>query len=203
VPNQQDPSRPPGAAAGDRDVEQRVRQRIRGLRLARGWSLDELATRTLINASTLSRIETGGRRVALDQLAPIARALGTTIDDLVDVADEEDVVIRPHRSEVAGAVVWPLTHQADLDGISVTKMRITRRTPPPELPVHPGRDWFYVLSGTARLRLGERDLLVEPGQAVEFSTMTPHWVGAHGGPVEILAIFDRHGERIHLRPVET
>jgi quercetin dioxygenase-like cupin family protein len=58
-----------------------------------------------------------------------------------------------------------------------------------------GRDWFTVLSGTARLQLGERTILVDAGQAAEFSTMIPHAFGAHDGPVEILCIFDQDGEQ--------
>ena len=56
--------------------------------------------------------------------------------------------------------------------------------------MHPGRDWFTVLSGTVVLRLGERTILVETGEAAEFSTMVPHAFGAHGGPAEILCILD-------------
>ena len=68
--------------------------------------------------------------------------------------------------------------------------------------MHPGRDWFTVLSGTARLHLGERVILVEAGQAAQFSTMTPHAITAHDGPVEVLVLFDRDGERAHLGGVE-
>jgi len=64
-----------------------------------------------------------------------------------------------------------------------------------QLRVHPGREWFTVLSGTVRLQLGERTILVQTGDAAEFSTMVPHTIGAHGGPVEILTIFDHDGER--------
>jgi hypothetical protein len=49
-----------------------------------------------------------------------------------------------------------------------------------------------------RLRLGEREILVRQGQAAEFSTMTPHVIEAHEGPVEVLTIFDHDGERAHL-----
>ena len=49
-----------------------------------------------------------------------------------------------------------------------------------------------------RLLLGEDDLVIEPGEAVEFSTWTPHWFGALAGPVEALAIFGPQGERVHL-----
>ena len=78
-------------------------------------------------------------------------------------------------------------------------MRIPSSTKPPDPRVHPGRDWFYVLEGTVRLLLGDREFLVEAGQAADFNTMTPHWIGSYGGPVEILTIFDRDGEQAHLR----
>jgi transcriptional regulator with XRE-family HTH domain len=75
----------------DGDLDALVRKRIRGLRMACGWSLDDLAGRCYLSPSTLSRIETGHRRIALDQLAPIARALGTTLDQLVESVDDDDV----------------------------------------------------------------------------------------------------------------
>src|SRR3712207_2493376 len=95
----------------DGNLDALVRQRIRGLRLARGWSLDELAARSWLSPSTLSRIETGHRRIALDQLAPIARALGTTLDQLVESANDEDVVIRPHHDEARGVTTWVLSKE--------------------------------------------------------------------------------------------
>ena len=202
----------------DTDVDSLVRQRISGLRVARGWSLDELARRCQLSPSNLSRIETGHRRVALDQLIPIARALGTTLDQLVESADDGDVVIRPERDEARGVTTWLLTpRERAPHGVTVAKMRIAkpgRLGDSPgvlgdspgvlgdsaELRVHPGRDWFTVLSGTARLQLGERTILVEAGQAAEFSTMIPHAFGAHEGPVEILCIFDPAGEQAHRCP---
>lgn len=188
----------------DADVDSLVRQRIRGLRVARGWSLDELARRCHLSPSNLSRIETGHRRVALDQLIPIARALGTTLDQLVESAGDDDVVIRPQRDEARGVTTWLLTPgERAPHGVTVAKMRIAKPGPlggTEELRVHPGRDWFTVLSGTARLRLGERTILVEAGQAAEFSTMIPHAFGAYEGPVEILCILDPAGEQAHRYP---
>jgi transcriptional regulator with XRE-family HTH domain len=177
-----------------------IRQRIRGLRLARGWSLDALAARCYVSPSTLSRIETGHRRIALDQLVPIARALGTTLDQLVESVEDEDVVIRPEPEHSPGLTTWLLSRERALQGVSVAKMRITaeRPTGADQLRVHPGHEWFTVLSGIARLQLGERTILVQAGDAAQFSTMVPHAIGAEGGPLEILTIFDHDGERAHL-----
>jgi transcriptional regulator with XRE-family HTH domain len=181
-------------------VDALIRQRIRGLRLARGWSLDALAARCFLSPSTLSRLETGHRRIALDQLVPIAKALGTTLDELVESTDDEDVVIRPQPDHTRGLTTWLLSRERAPHGVTVAKMRITpeRPTGADQLGVHPGREWFTVLSGTVRLQLGDRTILVHAGDAAEFSTMTPHMIGAHDGPVEILSIFDHDGERAHL-----
>jgi transcriptional regulator with XRE-family HTH domain len=187
----------------DSDLDDLVRRRIRGLRVARGWSLDDLAARCFLSPSTLSRIETGHRRIALDQLAPIARVLGATLDQLVESVADEDVVIRPQRDAVRGVTTWILSREPGPHGVSVAKMRFTKPEPrrgTDELRVHPGKDWFTVLSGTVVLLLGERTILVETGQAAEFSTMIPHAFGAHDGEAEILCIFDHDGQRTHLRP---
>ncbi len=179
-------------------LESVVRQRIRGLRLARGWSLDALAARCSLSPSTLSRIETGHRRVALDQLVPIARALDTTLDQLVGSPEDDDVVIRPEPGHAHGRTTWLLSRERAMHGVTVAKIRLPQEPPPEQLRVHPGREWFTVLTGTVRLALGERVLLVRPGEAAEFSTMVPHAVTAADGPAEILGIFDQDGERAHL-----
>jgi transcriptional regulator with XRE-family HTH domain len=183
----------------DGELDRLVRQRIRGLRVARGWSLDELAARSFLSPSTLSRIETGHRRIALDQLTPIARALGTTLDQLVESAEDDDVVIRPHRDEERGITTWLLSRAGGPHGVTVAKLRVTRPVPA-RLRVHPGRDWFTVLSGTLVLRLGERTIVVEAGEAAEFSTLVPHAFGVREGAAEVLCILDHEGQRSHLGP---
>src|SRR6476620_880024 len=98
-----------------------IRQRIRGLRIARGWTLDTLAARCYLSASTLSRIETGHRRIALDQLVPIAQALGTTLDQLLEPQGDDDVVIRPEPEASAGMTMWLLSRERDRRGVTIAK----------------------------------------------------------------------------------
>ena len=182
------------------DVDSLVRARIRALRTAHGWSLDDLAGRCFLSPSTLSRIETGHRRISLDQLTAIARALGASLDELVDTAGDEDVVIKPQHEPDRGITRWLLNHESGPHGMTVVKLRVTRPAPrdPASHRVHPGRDWFTVLTGTVELILGGRVVVVEAGQAASFSTMIPHAFGARGGPAELLAVLDHDGERQHL-----
>jgi len=56
-----------------------------------------------------------------------------------------------------------------------------------------------VIKGTLKVRLADREILVEAGEAARLDTMVPHSLGGAGGPVEILSIFDHHGGRTHLQ----
>lgn len=179
-------------------IDSIVRQRIRGLRLARGWTLDSLAARCYLSPSTLSRIETGRQRISLAQLVTIAKALGTTLDHLVEPEGDEDVVIRPEPEPIDGATFWLLSRERDRRGVTIGKMRLTEGRDLGGAQVHPGYEWFTVLSGKVRLQLGTRTILVHPGQAAEFSTMTSHLLEAYQGPAEILTMFDHDGEQAHL-----
>lgn len=183
----------------DGDLDGLVRKRIRALRVAQGWSLDDLAARAKLSPSSLSRIETGRRRLALDQLVDLARALDTSLDQLVET-DTDDVISHPMVDGAHGLMRWPIKAEP---GMTVVRQRMT--DPPPDSPsrmrAHPGREWLVVLSGTAVLLLGNRRLRVETNQAAEFPTMLPHAIGAEGGPCEILGIFDRDARRGH-RPAK-
>jgi len=85
--------------------------------------------RCSLSPSTLSRIETGSRRIVLDQLTAISRALGTTPDQLVESVTDDDVVIRPQQRREQGVTSWVLDRDAGPQGVTVAKMRITGPAP--------------------------------------------------------------------------
>lgn len=179
---------------GNAELESLVRKRVRALRLAHGWSLDDLARRAALSPSTLSRIESGQRRLALDQLVVLARALDTTLDQLV-ASDAEDVVVSP-VVDGHGWRRWPVRAHP---GLSVVRQRLTVPPDAARMRAHAGQEWLVVLSGTAVLLLGQRRYRLEADQAAEFPTMLPHAIGAERGPCELLAIFDRDARRGHQR----
>ena len=185
----------------DDDIEARVRRRLRELRTQRGMTLEDVARAADIDISTLSRLESGKRRFALDHLPRLAAALSISTDELMRAPEAEDPRVRGASHTRDGITYWPLTRGGPAGGLHTFKIRVStrRRTPPAELPVHDGQEWLYVLSGHLRLLLGERDFTIKPGEAVEFSTWTPHWFGTVDGPVEAIAIFGPHGEKLHVR----
>jgi len=178
-----------------------VGPRLKELRQRRDITLNELAAETGISISTLSRLEAGLRRPTLEQLLPLARAYSVTLDELVDAPPTGDprINLRPIPTD-DGRTILPLSRRPG--GIQAYKFILPagRDDDRPDLRTHEGYDWAFVLNGRLRLVLGEHDLILEPGEAAEFDTRTPHWFGAtSSGPVEFLSLVGKRGERAHLR----
>ena len=124
------------------EIEWVVRTRLRSLRNTLGLSLEELAERTNLSPSTISRVETGKRTISLDILLPLATALQVGLDALLDVRSDDDVVIRPAPSSSNERTTWMLSRPT---GSTIAlKMRIEPAHKPEEQRVHPGHDWFFV-----------------------------------------------------------
>lgn len=171
--------------------------RLKALRQDRDITLQDLSDDTGISVSTLSRLESGRRRATLDLLLPIAAAHRVTLDELVGPETGDPRV--PARPRTDGSRTYiPLTRQPG--NLQAYKMIFTPDEERPDPRTHEGFEWLYVLSGRLRLILGDRELTMTAGEAAEFDTRIPHWLGPAGDrPVEILTLFGKQGERIHLR----
>ncbi|WP_372907239.1 helix-turn-helix domain-containing protein [Saccharopolyspora indica] len=181
------------------DVLDAVGPRLRALRRDRGITLAELAVRTGISESTLSRLESGQRKATLELLLPLARTYDVPLDDLVGAPRTGDPRIHLKPIHRFGLTFIPLSRRPG--GVQAFKMIIPARGEPlePTPQTHDGFEWLYVLNGRLRLVVGERDLTLPPGEAAEFDTSSPHWLGsADGGVVELLILFGAHGMRAHV-----
>ena len=177
----------------------RVGPRLRQLRLEREASLADIAVETGISQSTLSRLESGHRKPTLELLLPLAKAYRVPLDELVDAPETGDPRVHARPVRRHGITFVPLTRRPG--GLQAFKQVLPPRPRArPTVQSHEGYEWLYVLSGRLRLVLGSRDLVLSPGEVVEFDTRTPHWLGNPGpDPAEALAIYGPQGERMHVR----
>jgi len=163
-----------------------------------------LSAMTGISTSTLSRLESGGRKPTLQLLLALARAYQVPLDDLVGVPPVGDPRVRMQPFRRNGRTLIPLTERPG--GPRAYKMIV----PPAatgadfaadaEQKAHEGYEWMYVLSGQLRLRLAEHDFVMKTGEVAEFDTRVPHWFGSAGPqPAEVLVLFGPQGERMHVR----
>jgi transcriptional regulator with XRE-family HTH domain len=173
--------------------------RLRALRRDRGTSLADVSAATGISVSTLSRLESGQRRATLELLLPLARTYEIPLDEIV-APPAGDPRVRSTAIERNGMTFYPLTRRPG--GLQAFKIVIPADSPRrvPDLKTHEGYEWLYILSGRLRVVLGDQDFVLLPGEAAEFDTRHPHWVGATGPEaVEFLSLFGPQGERMHVR----
>ena len=89
-----------------------VGPRLRALRRQRGATLAGLSELTGISVSTLSRLESGGRKPALELLLALARAYQVPLDELVGAPAPADPRIRARPVRRNGRTLIPLTPPA-------------------------------------------------------------------------------------------
>src|SRR3954465_2381842 len=150
-----------------------VGPRLRKVREERGVTLTDIAERTGISKSTLSRLENGQRRPSLELLLPLAQASRVPLDALVGAPEVADPRIRLKPRKVNGRTVLPLTRQPN--GVQAWKIVIPTSQSTPKPRSHDGNEWLYVLSGRMRLIIGDSDIVLGVGEVAEFSTTEPHW----------------------------
>ncbi|GAB4080003.1 helix-turn-helix transcriptional regulator [Modestobacter muralis] len=181
-------------------VLQSVGPRLRAARLQRDTTLTQLSETTGISISTLSRLESGQRRATLELLLPLTRALQVPLDSLLDEPASADPRVHHRPIERNGMTMLPLTRRPG--GLQAYKMILPPGWPTGEreLRTHEGYEWLYVLNGRFVLHLGSQELVLMPGEVVEFDTHVPHLLSNPGpAPVELLALFGPQGERMHVR----
>src|SRR5689334_20256279 len=119
------------ANAPEEPVDVRVRRRLRELRSERGLTLQQVAERANIDISTLSRLEAGKRRLALDHLPALAAALGVSADELLASSAPRDPRVRGEPIVRDGMTMWPLTQRGPAAGLHAYKVNLSakRRRP--------------------------------------------------------------------------
>lgn len=183
------------------DVLTTVGPRLRALRKRRHVTLGQLAEETGISVSTLSRLESGGRRPTLELLLFLARAHCVPLDELVGAPSTGDPRLYPrpiHRNGVTRVLLSRSAgdHNVFKQIFPSDPVALQRR----DQYTHEGYEWVYVLAGRLRLALADQDYLLKSGDAVEFDTRMAHgYANAGEQPLELLVIFRNRDVPIPMR----
>jgi len=162
-------------------------------------TLAAVAEASGISTSTLSRLESGGRKATLELLLPLARLYRVPLDDLVGAPATGDPRVHPRPVRRNGVTTIPLSRSS---GEWTAFKQILPAGPDVDYTqrVHDGWDWLYVISGRLKLWLGDEIFVLTEGEAADFDTRTPHAFGNPGPDVlEVLCLFNRQGQRMHVR----
>ena len=191
-----------GTAAGTTSVQ--LGQAIRTVREQRGLSLRELARRVNVSPSFVSQVELGKANPSVGTLYSLVSVLGTTLDDLLgDASDDNaaavpvvdaaildghtpgswprvDVPVQPaegrKRVEMSGVVWERLTHDHDpyVDFLHVEYAPGSSSCAPEQMMRHGGREYGHLLHGRLEVQVGFETYDLGPGDSIHFDSMTPH-----------------------------
>jgi transcriptional regulator with XRE-family HTH domain len=175
-------------------------RRLRAFRESRQLSQEEVSAVIGVSASTLSRLESGQRRITVEVLIALARAYGTTLDELVtdEPTGDPRVSFRPLKR--GPMTIVPLYHRAGAVGAFKVLLHPEQTGDEAEQRSHEGWQWLVVLEGRLLLTLERGRFDLGPGEAAEFDTRAPHhFATADGRPVEYLVLYGAQTARVRLR----
>jgi transcriptional regulator with XRE-family HTH domain/quercetin dioxygenase-like cupin family protein len=177
-------------------------ERLRSARMAKGYTLRELARQIGVSASLLSQVENGKSQASVTNLHALVTALDISLDELFTSTEAPEpppsaapsVVGMPqesayaalepvHRSgtrpilKMAGGVTWErlsslLSHLVDAQ--LVTYEPGSSSSVDGTLSRHNGTEFAYLIEGELLLRLGYEEYHLKAGDSLSFDSTTPH-----------------------------
>jgi transcriptional regulator with XRE-family HTH domain len=158
-------------------------ERLRGLRLKHGLSLETLAQKTGLTKGFLSLVERGLKAPSISTLLRLSETYGVSVGALLD----EQTPVDPPYSLVRRAEGRKYAREGSLYGYryeaiashkAQKKMEPFLVSPPLRAPrkffQHAGDEMVYVLKGQVQIHLGDDRIHLFPGDCLYFDASTPH-----------------------------
>jgi transcriptional regulator with XRE-family HTH domain len=195
-------------------AEKHIGERIKRLRLKKSMGLVELGKHTGLSASYLSQLETGRVVPTLRNLARVAMVFSKDLSYFFD--SEPTAVFRIHRRServrIPQTGVEPPTYFFESLGYMVPDRHMDpyfaefiplEKGMEAKAHMHAGFEFLYVLEGELALQHGDRQAVLEAGDAVYFDASTPHSYECAGKkPAEaIIVTMHQPGQPLQLRGV--
>jgi transcriptional regulator with XRE-family HTH domain len=179
---------------------------LRDLRQSRNWSLQELASRSGLSKTFLSRLETGDRQASIAAVLTLARIFDVSLATMFEaqVASEPCLIVRGAEAvpqSVNGLTYTPLSNADRFFNLQPIRLTVSPRRKGKDHFHHDGEEWIYLLSGRLTLSLAGKNYDLEPGDAAHFDSRLPHRLVARGtGDAEVLLVASPFSESDRRRP---
>lgn len=173
-----------------------VARNIRGLRTARGWSLDQLASRSGVSKGMLVHLEQARTNPSLSTLCKLAETLGISLAGLIELHDQPKVQVLAADATVR---LWSGEEGSwgDLlvgsDKRDHVELWTWRMAPGDALPssshLHGTQEMIHVLEGTLTIDVDGEAHTVPVGGAALFDADLPHeYRNDHEQPVRFVMV---------------
>lgn len=192
------------------DQNMSIGERIKGLRIEKGLSINDIAEKSGISAAAVAGIEDQTLSPPLGYIVSLAKAFQVTLGELFgDSADSPFCIVRsndrktvPRFAATAGKSgnysYQSLGHQKQnrqMEPFLVTLAPTESRQLEPNQ--HDGEEILFVLEGQVEVRLADLTDILNPGDSIYYDSTLPHVVSCHGdSPATILAVIYAKKEMI-------
>jgi len=167
------------AASPEKDLG----KRIRSMRAQRGITLQQLASRTNLSKSLLSKIENGKVSSPVSTLFTIAKALNTKITYFFNDKDENLPIIVVRKNERRqfhrinarfGYTYEALGYKRKEKLMEPFILYMDKKSAKNVSFSHPGEEILFVLEGTSEFKHGDQTMILRKGDCVYFDASIPH-----------------------------
>jgi transcriptional regulator with XRE-family HTH domain len=193
-------------------LKQAICERIRNIRLGKGYSLDKLADETGLSKGYLSLIENGEKNPTISTLVKIAFGLNVPINTLLtgEPYEEEAPNLSLVRANERILITFPDGPRGYIYE-SLAHKKIDKSfdayilTVGPELPedpqVHEGEELLFTLEGRHEFTYNGQSMVVGPGDCLMFDSSLPHNTKSlDGRPAKVLLVTSKLRVKFSLGP---
>ncbi|ADB19031.1 transcriptional regulator, XRE family [Pirellula staleyi DSM 6068] len=183
-------------------LQQLVCDRVRSMRKAKGWTLEQLASLSGVSRSMLSEIERGSANPTLGVAFRIAQAFGMTLGDLVDSPEPPkpriDVIRSDDRSfmfrddsDCRIRTLSPLHLEKDVEFYELTLRTGGKLESQPHF--EGTREFLTVEKGVVRLTAGSETSELKQGDSAHYPADVPHEIRNIGRGEAVVFLVDIYG----------
>ena len=174
-------------------------QKLRATREHKGFTLEELATKTGIHRDALARAEEGKSFLPLGLMVKLSKALSMRMADIISKGDKSFAVVRANErrkfdgfgeAKQASRGYQYESLAADKGDRAMEPFIVTLNpASSDEHSSHEGQEFIYVLEGTVAVTLSDNTHVLEKGDSIIYNSNSTHLVQAQGtAPAKILAV---------------
>ncbi len=163
-----------------------IGSKIKDLRILKGLTQEELASRTELSKSFISQLERDLTSPSIATLGDILQSLGTNISDFFNDEKEEQIVFskddyfEKEDTQLGSLIEWiiPNAQKNIMEPIRLT-LKAGGSTYPDN--PHEGEEFGYVLQGSIVIHIGNHLYKAKKGESFYFTPYKKHYITSKSG----------------------
>jgi len=152
---------------------------IRALRRKQKISIEQLAERTGLSTGLISQLERDLTGPSVASLWKISKALNVSINYFFEGYEESDPIVRKSDRKKIQLPNSNITYELLCPNLQKAIEMLLVQIEPGECSTedkisHEGEECGYVISGTLKVKWGDKEYILEEGDSIYFDSTVPH-----------------------------